>query len=109
VKESDMQLYSIGIFDQYAPTQEEQLGPLLLTDICEMTGGRMFRVSDVGDMGDIATRISAELRNQYVIGYRPANMKHDGNWRKLKVRLLPPPGLPLLAVHFRQGYYAPSD
>ncbi len=109
VKESDMQLYSIGIFDQYAPTQEEQLGPLLLTDICEMTGGRMFRVSDVGDMGDIATRISAELRNQYVIGYRPNNIKHDGNWRKLKVRLLPPPGLPLLAVHFRQGYYAPSD
>ena len=109
VKESDMQLYAIGIFDQYAPTQEEQLGPLLLTDICEMTGGRMFRVADVGDMGDIATRISAELRNQYVIGYRPNNIKHDGNWRKLKVRLLPPPGLPLLAVHFRQGYYAPSD
>ncbi len=109
VKESDMQLYAIGIFDQYAPTQEEQLGPLLLTDICEMTGGRMFRVSDVGDMSDIATRISAELRNQYVIGYRPNNIKHDGNWRKLKVRLLPPPGLPLLAVHFRQGYYAPSD
>lgn len=109
VKESDVQLYSIGIFDQYAATTEEQLGPLLLTDICEMTGGRMFRVSDVGDMGDIAARISAELRNEYVIGYRPNSLKHDGNWRKLKVRLLPPPGLPLLAVHYRQGYYAPSD
>lgn len=109
VKESDVQLYSIGIFDQYAPTTEEQLGPILLTDICEMTGGRMFRVSDVADMGDIAARISAELRNEYVIGYRPSNLKHDGNWRKLKVRLLPPPGLPQLSVHNRQGYYAPSD
>ena len=104
-----MQLYSIGIFDQYAPTEEEQLGPLLLTDICEMTGGRMFRVSDVADLSDIAARISAELRNEYVIGYRPSSMKHDGNWRKLKVRLLPPPGLPLLTVHNRQGYYAPSE
>ncbi len=109
VRESDVQIYSIGIFDQYAPTQEEQLGPLLLTDICEMTGGRMFRVMDVGDLGDIATRISAELRNEYLIGYRPSEVKRDGNWRKLKIRLMPPPGLPPLTVHNRQGYYAPSQ
>jgi Ca-activated chloride channel family protein len=109
VRESDVQIYAIGIFDTYAPTTEEELGPVLLTDICELTGGRMFKVSDMGDMGDIATRISQELRNQYVIGYRPSDMKKDGNWRKLKVRLVPPPGLPALTVHFRQGYYAPSQ
>jgi len=109
VRESDVQIYAIGIFDTYAATTEEELGPVLLSDICEMTGGRMFRVSDVGDMEDIATRISAELRNQYVIGYRPSEMKKDGNWRKLKVRLVPPPGLPTLTVHFRQGYYAPAQ
>jgi Ca-activated chloride channel family protein len=109
VRESDVQIYSIGIFDQYAPTTEEQLGPLLLTDICDMTGGRMFRVSELGDLGDIASRISAELRNEYVIGYRPSEVKQDGNWRKLKIRLVPPPGLPSLTVHNRQGYYAPSQ
>ena len=109
VRESDVQIYSIGIFDQYAPTEEEVLGPTLLTDICEMTGGRMFRVSDAADLGDIASRISAELRNEYVIGYKPSEVKRDGNWRKLKVRLLPPPGLPALTVHNRQGYYAPSQ
>jgi len=109
VRESDLQIYSIGIFDQYAPTTEEQLGPLLLTDISEMTGGRLFRVNDVSELGDIASRISAELRNEYVVGYRPENIKHDGNWRKLKVRLVPPPGLPALTVHNRQGYYAPSE
>jgi Ca-activated chloride channel homolog len=109
VRESDVQIYSIGIFDQYAPTTEEQLGPILLTDICEMTGGRLFRVLDIADLGDIATRISAELRNEYVIGYRPSQVKQDGNWRKLKIRLVPPPGLPNLTVHNRQGYYAPSQ
>jgi Ca-activated chloride channel homolog len=109
VRESDVQIYSIGIFDTYAATTEEQLGPVLLTDICEMTGGRLFKVNDIGDLGDIAARISAELRNEYVIGYTPSEVKHDGNWRKLKVRLLPPPGLPQLTVHFRQGYYAPSE
>jgi Ca-activated chloride channel family protein len=110
VRESDVQIYSIGIFDAYAPTTEEVLGPELLKDICEMTGGRLFNVgSDINDMQDIATRISAELRNEYVIGYTPSQVKHDGNWRKLKVKLLPPPGLPQLTVHFRQGYYAPSE
>jgi Ca-activated chloride channel family protein len=109
VRESDVQIYSIGIFDQYAPTTEEQMGPVLLTDICDMTGGRMFRVSELGDLGDIASRISAELRNEYVIGYRPSEVKQDGNWRKLKIRLVPPPGLPNLTVHNRQGYYAPSQ
>ena len=109
VRESDVQIYSIGIFDQYAPTPEEQMGPVLLSDICDMTGGRMFRVLDIGDLGDIATRISAELRNEYVIGYTPTDMKKDGNWRKLKIRLVPPPGLPPLTVHNRQGYYAPTE
>jgi Ca-activated chloride channel family protein len=109
VRESDVQIYAIGIFDQYAPTTEEQQGPILLNDICDMTGGRMFRVLDINDLGDIASRISAELRNEYVIGYRPSEVKQDGNWRKLKIRLVPPPGLPTLTVHNRQGYYAPSQ
>ncbi|HZY63009.1 MAG TPA: VWA domain-containing protein [Edaphobacter sp.] len=109
VRESDVQIFAIGIFDQYAPTPEEQTGPLLLADMCDATGGRMFRVLDPSDLEDIASRISAELRNEYVIGYTPSQMKRDGNWRKLKIRLVPPPGLPPLTVHNRQGYYAPSE
>ena len=35
----------------------------------EETGGQLFRVDDLADMADIATKISAELRNQYVLGY----------------------------------------
>jgi Ca-activated chloride channel family protein len=107
VRESDTQIYSIGIFDPYAATTEERLGPMLLNDISDETGGRLFRVDDVSDMGDIATKISAELRNEYVLGYKPDDDKHDGKWRKLKVKLVPPPGLPALTIHARNGYYAP--
>lgn len=109
VREAGVQIYSIGIFDNYAPSTEEQLGPELLKEICESTGGRLFTVSNAADLEDIAERISAELRNEYVLGYNPSEPKHDGSWRKLKVRLTPPPGLPLLTVHFREGYYAPSQ
>ena len=107
VRESDVQIYSIGIFDPYAPTTEERMGPVLLNDLSEETGGRMFRVDDLADMGDIAVKISTELRNQYVLGYNPSSLQRDGKWRKVKVKLVPPQGLPPLTVHARTGYYAP--
>jgi len=107
VRESDVEIYSIGIFDPYAATPEERTGPLLLNDLCEETGGRMFRVDDLSEMGDIAEKISTELRNQYVIGYAPKDLHRDGKWRKVKVKLNPPQGLPPLTVHARTGYYAP--
>ena len=109
VRESEVQIYSIGIFDMYAPTEEEQNGPALLKQVSEATGGRLFRVLDINDLADIAARISEELRNEYVLGYTPTDRRRDGAWRKVKVRLLPPPGLPALDVHSREGYYAPSQ
>jgi len=107
VREADVEIYAIGIFDAYAATPEERTGPQLLEDVSELTGGRMFRVDNVDDMADIAEKISTELRNQYVIGYRPRDMNRDGKWRKVKVKVNPPPGLPPLTVYARTGYYAP--
>jgi Ca-activated chloride channel family protein len=107
VRESDTEIYSIGIFDEYAPTPEERTGPQLLEDLSDSTGGRLFRVDDIDEMSDIAEKISNELRNQYVIGYKPKDLAHDGKWRKVKVRVNPPPGLPPLSVYARSGYYAP--
>jgi Ca-activated chloride channel family protein len=107
VREADVEIYSIGIFDPYAPTPEERTGPQLLADISEVTGGRLFRVDDIDELGDIAEKISTELRNQYVIGYRPQDLSRDGKWRKVKVKVNPPPGLPPLTVYARTGYYAP--
>ena len=107
VREADVEIYSIGIFDPYAPTPEERTGPQLLDDVSVATGGRLFRVDDVDEMSDIAEKISTELRNQYVIGYKPKDLSRDGKWRKVKVKVNPPPGLPPLTVYARTGYYAP--
>jgi Ca-activated chloride channel family protein len=107
VRESDVEIYSIGIFDAYAATPEERTGPQLLDELSEETGGRLFRVDDLAEMSDIAEKISTELRNQYVIGYRPKDLARDGKWRKVKVKVNPPAGLPSLTVHARTGYYAP--
>jgi len=107
VRESDVEIFSMGIFDPYAPTPEERMGPQLLDDLSSATGGRMFRVEDIDELSDIAEKISDELRNQYVIGYRPSDLTRDGKWRKVRVKVIPPPGLPPLTVYARSGYYAP--
>jgi Ca-activated chloride channel family protein len=72
-----------------------------------MTGGRMFRVDDFDEMGDIAEKISTGLRNQYIIRYRSHPLAQDGKWRKVNVKVNPPPGLPPLTAYARTGYYAP--
>ncbi len=109
VKESDVQIYAIGLYDHYFPTEEERLGPQLLTDITELTGGRAFSIDNPNDLADVATKIGIELRNQYVLGYRPTKPANDGKWHKIRVKLVPPKGLPPLQVHAKAGYYARSE
>ncbi len=109
VKEADVQIYAIGIYDPNFPTPEESAGPGLLSEITEVTGGRTFTLDNPNELTDVATKIGIELRNQYVLGYRPMNPVRDGRWRKIKVKLAPPKGLPPLTVYAKTGYYAPSQ
>jgi Ca-activated chloride channel homolog len=107
VKEADVQIYAIGIFSRNTP--EEMSGPTTLAEITDVTGGRTFSIDNPNELPDVATKIGIELRNQYVLGYRPKNPAKDGKWRKIKVKLNAPKGLPPLTVYAKTGYYAPSE
>ena len=111
VRESDVQIYAIGIYEPYATrgrTPEEAAGPGLLTEIAESTGGRQFAVQNVNELPDIAEKIGIELRNQYVLGYIPENESKDGKWRRVKVQIKRIRGMPQLRAYYRNGYYAPT-
>jgi Ca-activated chloride channel homolog len=111
VREANTQLYSIGIFDPVgyrSRTPEELNGPSLLSELTELTGGRAFDVKNTSELADIATKVGTELRNQYILGYHPSNKTHDARWRKIKVKLRTPRGLPPLTAHAKPGYYAPA-
>jgi len=109
VKEADVMIYSIGIYDHSFPTIEEKLGPELLSEMSEVTGGRSFTIDNPNDLPDVASKIGMQLRNQYVLGYRPSQVQHDGKWHKIKVKLHIPKGLPPLQVYARTGYYAAAQ
>jgi Ca-activated chloride channel family protein len=106
VREADVQIFAIGLFDQAPRTQEEQYGPQLLSDITDVTGGRTYTISNPNELSDVATKIGIALRNEYVIAYRSATRPHDGKWHKIRVKLHPPKGLPPLHVDAKTGYYA---
>ena len=109
VREADVMIYAIGIFDRYVPTQEERLGPGLLSSIAETTGGRALVLENLAQMPLLARRIGAELRTQYVLGYRPEGSPHDGKWHKISVKLKIPKKLPFLQARAKTGYYADSQ
>lgn len=111
IREANTQLYTIGIFDPVgfrSRTPEELHGPSLLSELTELTGGRAFEVANASELTDIAAKVGMELRNQYILGYHPSNKAHDARWRKIKVKLRTPKGLPPLTVHAKPGYYAPA-
>ena len=98
-----------ALFDSTPRTEEERNGPVMLSEITDVTGGRTFTVDNPNELADVATKIGIELRNQYVLGYRPSKVARDGKWRKIKVKLVPPKGLPPLRVYAKTGYYAPAQ
>jgi Ca-activated chloride channel family protein len=106
VREADVMIYAIGTYDHNFQTPEELLGPALLDQVASATGGRSFALDSANELPATAGYIGRELRNQYVLGYRPAQASRDGKWHKIKVSLKIPKGLPALLVKAKPGYYA---
>ncbi len=107
VKESDVQIYAIGIFGLYErATSNEALGRSILEEITSLTGGRAFFPDTPVELDDVLTRIALELRHQYSLGFYPTTPPREGEWRRIRVRVNPPRGLPRLTVRAREGYYA---
>lgn len=110
--ESEVQVYAMGIFDfdsSRGRTREERNGPRLLNEVAMETGGREFPVRNLDDLPTTGIAIARDLRNQYVLGYSPANSVSDGKYRRVNLKLeLPTPGSDL-HTYYRRGYYAPAQ
>ncbi len=107
LKESDIVAYSVGIMDRAdtASTLGNQ-GEAFLEELSSVTGGKAFFPQTDVEMDDMFERIALELRHQYSLGYTPKDFQPNGKWRKVKVKVKPPRGLPRLTVRSRDGYYA---
>jgi Ca-activated chloride channel homolog len=85
--------------DQAAQRQ----GPNLLEELADKTGGLYFHARNDSEAQEAILRAGEALRNQYVIGYRPADFGQSGKWHRIRVKT----AVPKLSVHARSGYFAP--
>jgi Ca-activated chloride channel family protein len=107
MKESDIVTYAVGIMDSHDIGNPLGMqGEAFLDELTSVTGGKSFYPTTDVELDEIFERIALELRHQYSIGYIPKDFQPDGKWRRVKVKVKPPRGLPRLTVRSRDGYYA---
>jgi VWFA-related protein len=79
-------------------------GPKALAELATESGGRVFHEDDsAAAIDDDLRTIEADLRNQYRLVYRPAELKHDGSFHRIELKA--PERVD--SLHVRSGYYAP--
>jgi Ca-activated chloride channel homolog len=68
-----------------AEEHDEQIEEL--TKAVEESGGRILPISRIDQAREAFRTVLEELRSQYVIGYYPNNLRHDGAWHNVRVRV----------------------
>ena len=107
-REHDVMIYCIGIEDGFPLPITTLSGHAALESLAELTGGVAFFPRDVMALPNICEQIGLDLKNQYVLGYRSLNRSNDGKWRKIRVAVNRPKGLPAVSIRAKSGYYAPG-
>lgn len=104
VEESDVQIYAIGLFETYFfNTLEERMGKRWLSEITDVTGGHTVTVNDRAKLPDAAAEISREIRNDYVLGYRPTNAIPN-KWRRIRLQISAKSGDQPFRAYYKKGY-----
>ena len=75
-----------------------------LLELATRSGGRVLRADTISSLPDAFSKIAAELRTQYAIGYYPTNKARDGQYRKIKITS----SRKNVVLRARPGYRAPS-
>jgi Ca-activated chloride channel family protein len=110
LNELDIQLYvtAVQISSDVSGDSDRQT----LRELAERSGGNAFFPSSIYEQADISKKIMAQLKNQYLMGYRSTNRASDGKWRKIKitgeVRDNTTKKVTKLTLRAKPGYYAPT-
>jgi len=78
-----------------------------LVTLADETGGMAFFTGDMLSLERSFTKISKELRAQYLVTYKPVNDRYDGSFRKIDVKLAE--GRKDFKVRTKHGYKAIAD
>jgi len=72
---------------QGTSTEDYRKAGEYLSDLADRTGGRVYKASTTANLALAFSRIAAELRQFYSLGYYPKEESKAGSKRKIKVRV----------------------
>ena len=102
----EVPIFTVGFstlpWEDRKKSKEMGFNMAVLQLFADETGGGLFVVQDPDEMKEAVSRISTELRHQYLIGYSPGLARWDGRFRA--VQLVARNGR--YVVRTRKGYYA---
>ena len=78
-------------------------GDKVLEHFADETGGRAFFPFKIQDVSDAFSQIQDELRSQYAISYKPADLQANGKYHAIEILA----DNKKYKVRARKGYYAP--
>ncbi|MDP9159414.1 MAG: VWA domain-containing protein [Acidobacteriota bacterium] len=81
-------------------------GDKVLQRIAEATGGRAFFPFQIRDVANAFAEIQNELRSQYALSYKPAELAAGGRYHSIEIIAQNHKGL---KIRSRHGYYAPAQ
>jgi len=97
-------VYTIGILGD---DREAHRAKRALTALAFQTGGVAFFPKDMSEVDNISRQVAHDIRNQYTIGYKPADPNRPG-YRSVRVEAHAA-GYKKLVVRTRSGYYAGQE
>jgi Ca-activated chloride channel family protein len=103
---NEVMIYSIIDVPIEASAGRDLGGEHALITLAEQTGGKSFYVSD-GGLNKAFTRVSDDLRTQYLLGYYPKNQEPGRPFHRIQVTI-PRAAAGAFNLRHRTGYYADS-
>ncbi len=102
---SDIAIYAIGLLGpDLATNRKPPEAQFVLRRFAQQTGGRAFFASASRELATVYDEIRAELSNQYFLAYESNNVRRDGQFRRIAVRV----ERAGVVARARPGYYAPT-
>lgn len=113
LREDDVQIFVIGFVNELEKDgglirkSPHDKAVALINRLAQETGGRAFFPSSLSELPGIAQEITRDLRTQYVIGFKPSETAHPGEFRPVRVTVADNGREKRIAVT-RPGYTVPG-
>lgn len=103
-KASDVTVYTVGYMERQGSGRMQQRSEL--ERVAAITGGQAYFPGVAKDLDGVFEKIRQEVAKRYSLGYLSTDLRTDGAWRGVEIKLLRP-NLKGVKLRTRSGYFAP--